>query len=166
MAILPYIEQEYLYREIHLDEPWDSPHNLQFLDKMPPVYRSPGEQPPQANVTFYRVFVGPGTPFAHDGLRIAHDFPNGSSNIIGAIEAGEAVPWTKPDELTYRPDEALPPLGGMFRGGSWLSRQRDKRDGFHAAMLDGSVRWFERDTDAEMLRALIAGSYTEPGPPP
>ncbi|MGL4419542.1 MAG: sigma-70 family RNA polymerase sigma factor, partial [Gemmataceae bacterium] len=35
VAILPFIEQDNLYREFKLDEPWDSAHNLPLLKKMP-----------------------------------------------------------------------------------------------------------------------------------
>ena len=41
VAILPFIEQAALYEQFHLDEPWDSPHNLKLLNGMPPVYRHP-----------------------------------------------------------------------------------------------------------------------------
>ncbi len=39
--LLPYLEQEALYREFHLDEPWDSEHNRKLIEKMPQVFRSP-----------------------------------------------------------------------------------------------------------------------------
>jgi len=41
VLILPYIEQGELYRQFKLDEPWDSPHNIQLLPKMPRVYGPP-----------------------------------------------------------------------------------------------------------------------------
>ena len=28
VLILPFVEQDALYKEFHLDEPWDSPHNI------------------------------------------------------------------------------------------------------------------------------------------
>ena len=43
------------------------------------------------------------------------------------VEADEAVPWTKPDELPYAPDKPLPALGGGPRGN------------FLVLMADGSV---------------------------
>jgi hypothetical protein len=156
VEILPFIEGEHLYREMHLDEPWDSPHNLTLLDKMPNIYLSPGAKAPQPNMTFYRVFVGAGTAFERDGLKLSKDdFPDGTSNTLLVIEAGEAVPWTKPDELEYHPDKPLPPLGGIFRVETWLDRQRNKRDGFYTAFADGSVRWFDRSTDEATIRAFI-----------
>ncbi len=39
--ILPYIEQNALYQEFHLDEAWDSPHNIKLLERMPDVFRHP-----------------------------------------------------------------------------------------------------------------------------
>ena len=122
---------------------------------MPKIFSSPGEEPPQRNMTFYRVFVGPGTAFERDGLNLKMGFPDGLENTIAVIEAGEAVPWTKSDELEYHPEKPLPPLGGIFRGGSWLDRRRDRWDGYQAAMMDGSVLTFPRDFDEGKLRAFI-----------
>ena len=63
VAILPYIEQENLYRQFHLNEPWDSPHNLQLLPLMPKIYALPGDTTAQKGYTYYRVFVGNGAAF-------------------------------------------------------------------------------------------------------
>ena len=35
VAILPQLGEDALYKQIHLDEPWDSPHNRQFWGRMP-----------------------------------------------------------------------------------------------------------------------------------
>ena len=40
--LLPFLEQDNLYRRFNLDEPWDSPHNRTLLDQMPAVYARPG----------------------------------------------------------------------------------------------------------------------------
>ena len=44
VAILPYVEQMALYNQFHLDEPWDSPHNMQFVRRMPKTYALPGDE--------------------------------------------------------------------------------------------------------------------------
>src|SRR5262249_48305784 len=41
VLILPYIEQEALYKKFKLDEPWDSKHNIKLLGDMPKVFASP-----------------------------------------------------------------------------------------------------------------------------
>ena len=39
--ILPYLEQQELYDQFHLDEPWDSEHNRQLISLMPETYIDP-----------------------------------------------------------------------------------------------------------------------------
>ena len=41
VAILPQLGYQSLYDEFHLDEPWDSPHNLALAAQMPDVFRCP-----------------------------------------------------------------------------------------------------------------------------
>src|SRR5919201_819842 len=77
VLILPYIEQDELYKEFKLDEPWDSPHNLRLLPRMPATYAPPrgkaSKVPPHHTVC--HVFVGQGTAFeGRQGLRLAEDF--------------------------------------------------------------------------------------------
>ena len=38
VAILPFIEEEKLYKEFKLDEPWDSADNKKLIEKMPKLY--------------------------------------------------------------------------------------------------------------------------------
>jgi hypothetical protein len=144
VLILPYIEQDALYREFHPDEPWDSEHNLRFLDRMPATYAPPPHKrtkvPPRHPVV--HVFVGPGTAFEVPGGVAITDFPNGVSNTLLLVEAGDPVPWTRPQEIAYSPDRPVQ-LKGLFK------------DGFRACLADVSVR-FVRDTIAEeALRAAI-----------
>jgi RNA polymerase sigma factor (sigma-70 family) len=61
VELLPFLEQDNLYKQFHLDEPWDSEHNKKLLDKMPDVFRVPGQK--DKSGTFYQVFVGEGTMF-------------------------------------------------------------------------------------------------------
>ena len=42
VVILPCLEQNDLYKQFHLDEPWDSPHNLALARSMPEVYGDSG----------------------------------------------------------------------------------------------------------------------------
>src|SRR2546430_1113440 len=110
VAILPYVEQADLYNEFHLEEPWDSPHNSKLLSRMPKLYEGPGADDPPGR-TRYRVFTGDQAAFPERsrqpgplsvGRRFI-EFTDGTSNTLLIVEAGEAVPWTKPDELPYNP---------------------------------------------------------------
>ena len=61
VAILPYIEQQALYNQFKLDEPWDSPHNIKLLPLMPRIYAPvAGTTEPNSSLsysTFYRVYT-------------------------------------------------------------------------------------------------------------
>jgi prepilin-type processing-associated H-X9-DG protein len=145
VAILPYIEQQALYEQFHLDEPWDSPHNKALISMMPPTYACPTAKL-QPGKTTYRVFKGKGAGFeGKDGLGLA-EFTDGTSNTLLVVEAPEAVDWTKPDDLKFDPDpeKALPNLKSKVHPG-----------GFNAAFCDGSVRFIKDSIDKMVLRALI-----------
>jgi hypothetical protein len=145
VLILPFIEQDDLYKKFRLEEPWDSLHNLALLPEMPKIYgRYDHGTTREPYTTFYQVFVGRGAAFeGPQGMKRANDFPDGTSNTILIVEAGEAVPWTKPADLPYEPDRPLPALGGLFE------------ETIRAAFADGSVRSFGRDTSEAILRAAV-----------
>lgn len=145
VAILPYIEQQGLYEEFHLDEPWDSEHNKTLIDKMPAVY---GVPPTRARLkpghTFAQVLVGNGALFEADTPVGIADVADGTSNTILVAEAAKPVVWTQPADLEYDPEEPVPAMGGI----RW-------RGGFNAAFADGSVRFLKTTIDVQVLRALI-----------
>lgn len=152
VAILPYLEQEALYRQFKLDEPWDSPHNKKLLEKMPKIYAPIRSRAKEPYLTHYQVFTGPrapfplrlekNAPFGAWGPRMAN-FTDGTSNTLLVVEAANAVPWTKPEDLAYEDKKPLPKLGADFHGG------------FMAAFADGAVRFLKNDLDEETLRNLI-----------
>jgi RNA polymerase sigma factor (sigma-70 family) len=78
-----------------------------------------------------------------EATRIPTDFPDGTSNTILIIEAGNPVPWTKPEDLHYAEDEPLPELGGLFP------------DAIHALFADGAVHTLMRGYDEKHLRYAI-----------
>ena len=155
VLLLPYIEQPDLYNQFHLDEPWNSPHNLPLLSRIPGTYAPPGSKkklaPPYH--TFLHVFVGKGTAFESPKGEPFDSFTNGTSNTLLVIEGGPPVPWTKPEEIPYAADQPLPPLATVFRGY------------VRVAMADGSMRFVFVDKEEAALRAMITRNGGE-GPMP
>lgn len=143
VAILPYIEQQELYKQFKLDEPWDSEHNIKLLARMPKIYAIPGGE---VGKTHFRTFTGPGTVFSGPGGKAKYNvanIPDGTTNTICVVEAADGVPWTKPDDLVLTPDALLPKLG------------KSRPNEFAVLLFDGSVRWLKKSIPEKTLRNAI-----------
>jgi hypothetical protein len=70
-------------------------------------------------------------------------FADGTANTFLIVEAGDPVLWTKPDDIPYASKAPLPKLGGIFK------------EGFSAALADGSVRFVKRSVSEKTIRAAI-----------
>ena len=142
--MLPYLEQDALYKEFHLDEAWDSDHNKKLLEKMPPLFAGGDEQSLKNHETYYQGFVGKGAAFdGAKGLRFPAEFVDGTSNTILFVEAKKAVPWTKPEDIPFDGGKVLPKVGGLDKAG------------FLAVLCDGSVRFVPLTVKEDDLRTWI-----------
>lgn len=151
VALLPYVEEMALFRQFHLDEPWDSEHNRALIPRMPKIYVCPSAPLP-AGKTRYLLLDGPGAGFEAArqqpgdgaearirGVRRA-DLGKPSTETIMIVEAptDHAVEWTKPEELTVAPADLLrleETQGGHARGVR------------HAAFADGTVSRLEAEAE-------------------
>lgn len=127
VQILPYIDQMQLYKEFHLDEPWDSEHNQKLIPLMPGTYDSPNVMMGTEGKTVYLAPVSPWSIIRDKPTRIA-DVLDGSSNTILLVEANleQAVIWTKPEDLSVSAEEPGRGLGGL-RAGGFLALWADGR---------------------------------------
>jgi len=149
VMILPYIEQQNIYDQYNFDEPWDSEHNLQFLEMMPEVFRSPTSVA-GPGLTVYRGIGGDsglmGTErgTASRGRRFG-DITDGSSNTILFVETSDAlaVPWTQPDEGIDPDNLDMGALFGMYPGGTNFS------------LADGSVQFLPESIAVEIMQRLM-----------
>jgi prepilin-type processing-associated H-X9-DG protein len=158
--ILPEIGEEALYKEFHLDEPWDSEHNKKLIERMPAIFKHP--QFDEAGKTIYMAVVGKGAAFeGKEGRKLPH-FTDGTSMTIMVVEvaAEKAVPWTQPADWEFDPEKEINagdfggPAGGPF---------------FNVLYADGHVESFFREFDVERMKKMFTragGEVVDPLPPP
>lgn len=154
VAILPYLGQQALYDQYRFDEPWDSAKNKLVLEKMPLIFRHPNDDRDGA-FTSYFTFTGPDTIF--DGSSGTHfaKITDGTSNTILTVEAKRDVPWTKPEDIAFAPEQSIGELGGF------------SPQGWNVGIADGSVRFMSSAVDPSMLKAMITkagGEVIQAGP--
>ncbi len=143
VALLPYVEQAALYDKFHLDEPWDSPHNVKLLTTMPDVYHCGGRK--KDGKTAMMVFTGGGAAFHGSKAFGVSQIGDGLSNTIMVVVAGpdQAVPWTKPEDLPFDPQDPIAAMGEV------------PEIGFPAVLFDGSTLVLSKTIDPKRLRGLI-----------
>ena len=154
--VLPYIEQDQLYKEFKLDEPWDSDNNKKLIAKMPKTFELTGIETKEKGQTFFQAFGGKKgdaiRPLMLEGeqkgLGIV-GITDGTSNTFLVVEAAEPVIWTKPVDLPFDANEKLPKLG------------RRQPNGFNVVFCDGSVRFIKSTTPEATLKAHITANGGE-----
>lgn len=142
--ILPYLDQQSLYKQIDFSKPWNANANRKPFQQEVPVYLNPRTE----------------AKFSSDGYALSHyagnelvlkentglpfnEILDGTSNTILAVEIGEQFkPWGDPTSLTV-PDKVIGP-----------NRKSPSTGGTHVLLADGAVRFIPQDIDPAILKAL------------
>ncbi|MGL6074283.1 MAG: DUF1559 domain-containing protein [Fimbriiglobus sp.] len=114
VAILPFIEQDNLYRAFKLNEPWDSEHNIKLSQIAIKTYMDPRMPQTPANMTYYKGFRGKRAVFTNLRGTKLQEIPDGTSNTIMVVAAGEPVVWSKPDDFEFDADKDPPDISKPF----------------------------------------------------
>ncbi len=147
VLLLPYLDQQALYNEFHLDEPWDSPHNKPLVSKMPAIFACPdeaGKLTAEGKSTYLtprsKQSIFPGNL----GVKL-EEITDGTSNTIMIVDAGDqaAVVWTKPDDWEINDAD---PVKGLFGHHS---------DGTNVCFADGGVRFLKASVNPMVLLSLL-----------
>lgn len=150
--ILPYLDEESLYREFKLNEPWDSEHNRKLIPRMPRIYALGSRRMTEEGKTSVVLPIGDATMFPGGKGRQFKEITDGTSNTILAVLADDehAAVWTRPDDLSY---DAKEPIKG-------LSRQFGH--GFLALFADGSVQFLDESEGFDRIRGCFTAAGREP----
>ena len=151
VQLLPFLEEGKLYKEFHLDEPWDSEHNKPLIGRIPAIFRTPQLPLEDHEKTTMLGSVGKRAFFqGKQGVKV-RDIKDGTSMTMMVLEAtpNEAVIWTKPDDFNVDADHLHERL---FRG----------RDSFGTVFCDGAYHMLQETIKAETLECLFTINGGEP----
>jgi hypothetical protein len=163
VQILPYIEEDALYKQILANGAWNSPANQQLaMTKMPKTYEHPSKLAPPGK-TYYQGFTGQGMPLGPTTIvagqrpqpaRMPASFPDGTSLTLLIVEGGMPVDWMRPGT-----DIAFTPQPGGFAprqlGNLWGDNT------FLGVLADGSAKTFKQTMSGKTLQALITPNGAE-----
>lgn len=171
VLILPYLDQQELFNEYDMNQPWNAPSNLELTIRMPAVYRSAASQVHGGDAAYFLI-TGPGTLFppAPSGSTTATYHPlspraitDDPSHTLLVVEADTSASnyypsWLEPRDLDVTSMQGL--IGtspGREIGGVNV-------DGAVVATIDGRSHFLSDQTPPGTVMALITVSGGEPLP--
>lgn len=140
VAVLPYLEMgnNPKLKEIRHDEPWDSPHNRQFIDQMPELFRSPYTN--RSGHTTYRIVAGKGTlrdRFKEQSFAEAHEYDATPAIVIARGGPSAATIWTRPEPFNFDSKNPNEIFSGI-ESGDYLALLSDRQTVSIPSNLDSS----------------------------
>ncbi len=146
--ILPYLEQQELYNQFRLDEPWNSEHNKTLIAKMPELYLDPSSRwQPTEGRTHYLGVKGEGSFLngTDKGIKMKQ-ITDGTSNTIAIVQVNDdrAITWTKPDDWEFDAKNPMKGLAGSMHPGT-----------SHAGLADGYIHAISKDIDPDVFKKLL-----------
>ena len=149
VLILPYIEHDHLYRQIRLDEPWDSDYNRQFHGRTPPVFWHPGNR--DRGCRYSAIAGGAFVPATEAGsvlgLRLK-DLAN-ASETLALVEVEKTFCWMDPTADVTLDDFVQNGMDDCHRGGG------------NGVFVDGTCQWISRTASPAELRRMATPRKVE-----
>ena len=145
VRLLPALGHDDLYKQFHLDEAWDSPHNKTLLGKMPKVYQTG----PETDATRIREVPRQGSLGKYPNISRANQYLDGPDDTAVILLAGDAIPWTKPEPSELLDDD----VAATFM----ISSQTPTI----AVMASGAVKALPNGVHPLKLRALLTAQGNE-----
>jgi hypothetical protein len=156
--LLPYLDQQALYQQVHFDQPWDRADNRTALQTEVKVYLVPVESYDHDSTGYALSHFTGNSRFFPKGQGIG--LKNVTDGIENTIMMGEVTtgyrPWGHPLNLRD-PARGIDGTGDSL-GSHWSNR------GPLVAMADGSVRTLSKTVSPAVLRALSTPAGGEPVP--
>jgi prepilin-type processing-associated H-X9-DG protein len=161
VLILPGLGEQELYEQYDFHSPWNSPNNLALAEKVPDVYRCPGDTSAGPHDTSYVMIVGPGTLSDGTGTTRESAFTDGLQNTIAVTEmARSGIHWMQPQDLPF--DR----MSFQINDDAEFCIRSGHPGGANVVFCDGSTKFISDRTDPYIVKTMItiAGSPDEQPP--
>jgi hypothetical protein len=150
VLILPFVEQDALYKKYRFDEPWDGPNNRLLFKEKPRLFGCPLEDRDRGGpsmTTSYLAVVGSHAAWrGSEGVTLG-DLVDPLSTVVLVTEcAPDEVIWTEPRDLEFEEAVKLAELD---------SRYASVHGGWNVGFADASVRRFQDGTDVVNWREVL-----------
>ncbi|SFH54505.1 DUF1559 family PulG-like putative transporter [Planctomicrobium piriforme] len=143
--ILPFLDQEKLYKTIDLSKPWDDPANEVAFKTVVRAFQCPETELPAGQTTFVAM-ASDDLCFHPTRGRALSEFKDGTNQTVMVLETDRehAVHWMSPNDCD-------PKWFLNFDAKSPLAHP----GGINVAHVDGSARFFRASTPAKTRAALM-----------
>ena len=117
VELLPFLEQDQIYRRLNRNEAWDHSDNKALLGRVPEVFGPSADDPARTPTgTRFQALVGKGGVFDPTAKTNLPAITDGSSNTILLVEAGEPVHWGRTQGHRVQARWAGPETGQLSGG--------------------------------------------------
>jgi len=142
--ILPFMEQQNLYKQIDLSKPWDDPANARFSKVVIPFYQCPSANLQPATTTYVAVVDPQGIFSGPTGCTIAQ-IKDGTSNtlLVAETDVSQAVPWMAPQDIDRASFINVGTAPSSHTGGA------------NSSMADGSVHFLSNNANAQIRTSML-----------
>lgn len=144
--ILPYLEQQALYKKIDLSKPWNHPANKEAYETNISAYRCPSVNCPPGHTNYLAVVAPHGCFRATEPRKLSEitDAPD-LTLMVMEVDSEHCVPWMSPQDVS---DEWIVNIEAV--------KTLPHPGGAQAVCVSGAVRFLQSSTKAAALRALIS----------
>lgn len=151
--ILPFIDQEPLYKRIDLSKPWDDPANAEAFKTRVPVYQCPSSPADVSPThTTYMALVTTNSCFRSTEPRLMSEISDdrGKTIMVIEVDTDQAVHWMSPKDASESLVLDVGPKTKHAHSG-----------GIHALFVDGSVKFLSEQSSAADRLAMISIAGSE-----
>lgn len=147
VLLLPFLEENDLYKEYRFSEPWDGPNNRKLAERMPRIFAFHGNPHPTNSITNYVVILGEETAWPGSRSLVSTDVGDDKSQVILLVEnQGAMISWMEPRDLSFADMD--------FRLNQPLGISSPYQDAA-VVMMDGMVHRLQPSLLPQTLRGLI-----------